>query len=253
MLTHNLQPKNLIKPFIVAGVCSLLFFQLSSQTFAAVSSSGDYSIEFEEIDPGAPEVTKPPPIVKPTNQPLPFVPTIPKVVLDTKPTYTIAGTNDYFSFSISQNTIDFGALTATNPVIRTSDLAFTSPLYGGQIFAYENHPFLNTENTFLPDTTCDNGTCTQTIPANWENSLTYGFGFRCDSEATEVCGNDFSNTNTFKQFADISAKETLQSIILNQQAKPTTNTKITYKVNISGTQPPSGYSNTVTFIAIPNF
>lgn len=223
-----------------------------SPVYAAVSSSGDYSIEFEEIDTAVPEATKPPPIIKPTSS-LPNLPVVPKIVPETTPTYTIKGSNDYFSFAISQNAIDFGALTATNPVIRTSDLAFTSPLYGGQIFAYENHPFLNTENTFLPDTTCDNGTCTQTIPANWENSLTYGFGFRCDSEATEVCGSDFSNTNSFKQFSDISAKETLQSIILNQQAKPETKMKITYKVNISGTQPVSGYSNTITFIAIPNF
>ena len=239
----------------VGLICLLgyLFIGLfPQQAGAAVSSSDDYSIEFEEIDTALPEVTKAPPIIKPTSS-LPFVPALPKAVPDVTPTYTISGSNDYFGFSITQNIIDFGALTATNPVIRTSDLAFTSPLYGGQVLAYENHPFLNTENTFLPDTTCDNGTCTQTIPANWENSLTYGFGFRCESEATEVCGSDFSNTNSFKQFADISAKETLQPIILNQQSKPTTRTKITYKVNISGTQPVSGYSNTVTFIAIPNF
>ncbi len=211
---------------------------------AAVSSNSDYSIEVGEISTDIPEPTQKLRIIEDTFETLP-----PEI----KPTYSINSSNDSFSFSISQTAIDFGALTATNPVIRTSDVIFSTPTYGSQIVAYANHPLLNTGKITIPDSTCDTGTCSQTIPANWENNLTYGFGFRCESASIEVCGKNFSASNSFKQFADTSANESPQPIMLNQQGKQTTSGKITYKVNISGTQQVEGYSNTVTYIAIPNF
>jgi hypothetical protein len=212
---------------------------------AAVSSNGDYMVEFD-IGSELPTPTSPP---KPVQNYIP----VPTPVYDAKPKYTISATNDSFALQISQTIIDFGALTATNPVTRASDISFTTPFYGAQVIGYENRPLINTERITIPDTTCDTGTCSQTIPANWENDLTYGFGFRCESTSQEVCGRGFSDQNSFKQFSDSSAKESPQTILLNQQAKPSTTAKITYKVNISGTQPVGGYSNTVTYIAIPNF
>jgi hypothetical protein len=215
---------------------------------AAVSSDGNYSIEFEDIGNELPT-----PTAKPRVIPFPL-PTTPNNPTSNQPTpYTITATNDAFSFSISQTIIDFGALTATNPVIRTSDISFSTPFYGAQVIGYENHPLINTEKNTIPDTTCDTGTCSQTIPSNWENDLTYGFGFHCESDSEEVCGRGFSDQYSFKQFADNSAKESPVSILLNQQSKHATPARITYKVNISGTQPVGGYSNTVTYIAIPNF
>lgn len=214
---------------------------------AAVSSGEDYSIEYEDINTALPEPTTPPPVGPKAPLPTSFIP--PNI----PPPYTITATNDSFSFKISQTILDFGALTATNPVIRTSDITFSTPTHGAQIFSYANHPLINTEKITIPDTTCDTGTCTQSIPSAWENDLTYGFGFRCESKAKEVCGRDFAGSNSFKQFSDSSAKESPIPIILNQQSKHSTIARMIYKINISGTQSVGGYSNTVTYLAIPNF
>ncbi|MBA3724057.1 MAG: hypothetical protein H0W89_04165 [Candidatus Levybacteria bacterium] len=253
--TKNIKRKVIYKTLIIN--CTVLF--LVSQFFAprsvnglgspliayaALSSDLDYSIEFEELNTDIPEPTPKLNIIENEFKTLPA---------EITPTYSITSTNDTFSFSISQTAVDFGALTATNPVIRTSNILFSTPTYGSQIMAYANHPLMNTEKITIPDSTCDTGICSQTIPANWEDNLTYGFGFRCESASVEVCGKPFSASNSFKHFADTSANEFPQSIMLNQQGKQATSGKITYKVNISGTQQIAGYSNTVTYIAIPNF
>jgi hypothetical protein len=220
---------------------------LSSLTSeAAVSSDENYSIEVEDLNTTLPEPTSPPRIIQKELKSI-------STPSDIPPPYTITATNDSFSFLLSQTAIDFGALSATNPVVRTSDITFSTPFYGAQVVGYANHPLMNTEKVILPDTTCDTGTCSQTIASNWENNLTYGFGFRCESASSEVCGREFSGTNSFKQFADLSAKESLRTIGLNHQSKASTTLKIGYKVNISGTQTVGGYSNTVTYIAVPNF
>lgn len=255
MLHHNLELRTrnkeqnfFRKSFIMLHLAIVLTSHFSPPTsLAAVSTGEDYSIEFEDINTALPEPTSPPRVIPQAPLPTTFIPP------NTPPPYTIAATNDSFSFKIAQTIIDFGALTATNPVTRTTDISFSTPTHGAQIFGYANHPLMNTEKITIPDTTCDTGTCTQSIPSIWENDLTYGFGFRCESEATEVCGRDFSGSNSFKQFSDSSAKESPVPIILNQQAKPSTTARLIYKVNISGTQPVGGYSNTVTYLAIPNF
>lgn len=235
------------KSFALTSILLTLFaYSLPNQVVAAVSSGSDYSIEIEDLNTSMPEPTSPPKVIQNQPNPLPLD-------VYTPPPYTIAATNDTFAIKITQTAIDFGTLSATNPVIRTSDLGMTTPFYGAQILSYTNHPLMNTEKTILPDTTCDTGTCSQTIPSIWENDLTYGFGYRCESVSKDICSKDFSASNSFKQLADNSAKESPQTIILNQQANQDILAKITYKVNISGTQPVGGYSNTITYIAVPNF
>lgn len=248
MLYRNLEPKINRKVLLAIYGAVLLASHLSPPTsLAAVSTGEDYSIEFEDINTALPEPTTAPRIIPQAPLPTTFIPQ------NTPPPYTITAKNDSFSIRIEQTIMDFGALTATNPVTRTSDISFSTPTHGAQIFAYANHPLMNTERITIPDTTCDTGTCTQSIPSVWENDLTYGLGFRCESQDTEVCGRDFSASNSFKQFSDTSAKESPMPIILNNQSKRSTTARLIYKVNISGTQPVGGYSNRVTYLAIPNF
>jgi len=211
------------------------------QASAAVSSNTDYLLQFNQINT---ETLEPTPKLenmdaKKTNKKI--------------PPYTITSTNDSFSFELSQTNIDFGSLSPTNPVIRTSEISFSNPLFGAQVIGYENHPLTTTKKEILEDTTCDNGLCTQEIAASWTSSLAYGFGYRCESDFSGACNDNFSKAATFKQLPDRSANESEQAIILNQQTKQTTKAKIIYKINISGTQPHGDYSNTITYIAIPNF
>ena len=86
----------------------------------------------------------------------------------------------------------------------------------------------------------------------WNNPLTYGFGYRCDNTSNTNLCHDFILPNYFKQFLNISNNQPPQIIIEGLDIGEITST-ITYKVNISNTQPKGSYSNNITFIAIPKF
>ena len=155
-----------------------------------------------------------------------------------------------FSFSVSDNLIDYGLLTPANPVLRTTDLTILKgSSQGYSVFAFEDRPLSDSNNNFIPDTTCDSGTCSETSSAIWSGNLSFGFGFRCEKEDNSGCLEDFSKADYFKQFANQSKSEPYQAIINAFDSKKA---KIKYKVNISNNQAKANYSNSITFIAIPN-
>lgn len=170
-----------------------------------------------------------------------------------------------FSFSISNTLIDFGVLTPTNPVTRTTTLTISNTKASSyQVTASENHQLIvNKTGATIPDTTCDTGNCNHTRAGEWSNTLTYGFGYRCDSISITSTGTQTpscvtgdssfsSNKNYFKQFADASKKENSQVVIKGGVGKSQKAT-VTYKVNIPSSQATGNYTNAVTYIATPNF
>lgn len=160
-----------------------------------------------------------------------------------------------FSFNISNGIIDYGPLSPTNQIYRTSNLSISNMSNKRFIIiGYEDHPLFTTEsNSFIPDSTCDNGSCSQVRSALWTNTLTYGFGYRCDNVSNNDCLIDFNLDNYYKQFSDQSKNETEQTIMSSNLPGSNHETQITYKVNISKTQPKDPYSNTITYIAVPGY
>lgn len=160
-----------------------------------------------------------------------------------------------FRFTISQTSIDFGTLTPTNPVTRANTLTVSNQSAGGySVKAFENHPLMvPTTGATIPDTTCDNGSCSEITASSWTSTLTYGFGYRCDFvDSANFCPSDFSGENYYKQFADVSKNEKAQTIMTGTTGR-NHKSQITYKVNISATQQAGLYSNTVTYIATPTY
>lgn len=158
-----------------------------------------------------------------------------------------------FSFSIEGTLLDFGILSATNPVIRENILNVSSPGSGYQIFAFENHLLASNKNSSIPDTTCDNGSCSNITASIWTNNLTYGFGYRCDGTIKLLCSRGFEDKDAYKQFSNHGKNEALESVMQSDVPGRDHQARITYKVNISGSQQKEAYSNMVTFIAVPNF
>jgi len=163
-------------------------------------------------------------------------------------------TSNKFRFTVSPTVIDFGTLSATNPVTRTQTLTINSgSAKGYSVTAAENHSLLFNEGVpaavpfsgtmagkQIPNTTCDSGTCSETTAGAWTSSLTYGFGYSLD-------------TVNYKQFADISNNKTAQVVMSGSNTGKSVQAQITYKVNIATTQLPGLYSNQVTYIALPGF
>ena len=84
-----------------------------------------------------------------------------------------------FSLTISNTSIDFGTLEPTNPVSRSNILTVSNQSAGGYVVsAIEDQELKAKEGVFIPDTTCDNGTCSEQTAGKWSGSLVYGFGYR---------------------------------------------------------------------------
>ena len=161
-----------------------------------------------------------------------------------------------FSFSISNTKIDFGILAPTNPVTRTTKLTVSNTdALGYSVSSAQNHELMvPTTGAVIPDTTCDDGRCSESIASEWTNTLTYGFGYRCDKEnATCVVGDSsFVPENYFKQFANSGKDESAATIMSGGRGRGQEAT-IMYKVNISSSQPAGTYNNSVTYLATPNY
>jgi len=157
-----------------------------------------------------------------------------------------------FAFSISETLIDFGTLSPTNPVTRTNTLTVSNGSANGYaVTASENHQLLvPASGALIPDTTCDNGTCTPTQSAVWTNTLTYGFGYRCTNVSGTDCATGFTVSTFYKQFA---ASPSAQTVMTGPNVGRNKQTQITYKVNISGAQAAGLYSNVIMYIATPTF
>ena len=113
---------------------------------------------------------------------------------------------------------------------------------GYQIVTAEDHPLRKEPQTIIPDTSCDNGSCSAITEALWVQALTYGFGYRLDNMQPAY----------FKPFPDILRNEMFSPLISGLEAN-NFDFNVTYKANISATQENGSYSNTVTYIATPDF
>lgn len=161
-----------------------------------------------------------------------------------------------FSVSLSSDLIDFGLLSPTNPIIRTVDLSvYSLSTSGYSIIASQDHPLQmnpNASGANIPNTTCDNGECSHENAQEWANTLTYGFGYRCDNVTGADCDSSFLKPNFYKHFADGSNTQPPQSVMSGIGSK-NKDVRISYKVNISGNQAQGTYANIITYIAVPNF
>lgn len=160
-----------------------------------------------------------------------------------------------FRFSISEGFIDFGILSPVNPITRSNIATVTLGAANGYGVQVSQSRPLTAQNDIdaIPDTTCDNGACTEVVAGPWTNLLTYGFGYRCDNQTEADCSKDFANSTYFKHFANTLKGEKAPLVMSGTKTGKIKSAKITYKVNIPKTQAAGIYSNIITFVAIPTF
>lgn len=156
-----------------------------------------------------------------------------------------------FSFSVSDIQINFGSLTPGTPSTDNSTLTVSAGGAGGySVKASENNPMktINGVNT-IPDTLCDS-TCSETAAGVWSSSTKYGFGFNMAGDDIPA---DFTNSTYFRQFADTNSAESKATIMTSVNVGRSRVATITYKINVSDTQPAGTYQNIIMFTAIPSY
>lgn len=159
-----------------------------------------------------------------------------------------------FEFAISTQFVDFGPLVPNTPVTRTNRLILSNgSAYGYDVVAYETTALRNDPTGVdIPDTTCDNGTCSEATSDEWLLNTTYGFGYRCDNITGTECNSDFSTADYYKQFTNFEQNEAPESVMGGANVGEDFETEITYKVNVSSSQPAGLYQNQIIYIATPS-
>lgn len=157
-----------------------------------------------------------------------------------------------FSFSLSKLTIDFGEITPGTFKTATHQVDVSVIGAGGySVTVFENHPLrLQSGTSTIPDTTCDNGLCTEETAESWTNPANVGFGFNASGDDVVA---DFVSANYFRQFADLASAELPQTIMAANSVQSNRTATITYKVTPSGDQPAGLYETQVVFSAIPTY
>jgi len=161
-----------------------------------------------------------------------------------------------FTFSISNQLIDFDVLSVGIAKTATTDLTVSAGGAGGyQVTAEENHQLMvPTTEAIIADTTGDNGDISESNAGTWAQNTTYGFGYT-------LHGNDVPTPfptagpagSYYKQFADISKKEMPQVVMSSIQVGKNRTATVTYKVNVSASQAAGRYRNVIMFIATPTY
>jgi hypothetical protein len=175
------------------------------------------------------------------------------VNLGTDQTIRIVRSKEPIAYTLSDNSLNFGELSPGEPLIRSHEISVLENAQNGtQLYISENAAPTSPKGIQLPDTRCDNGSCSEAVAAAWTSALSYGFGFRCDVlSGNGSCTTDFSHSSFFRQIANNTAQEAPTKIMTTPSSLKKTTFEITYKINIPSSQELDAYTNTVSIIALP--
>lgn len=159
---------------------------------------------------------------------------------------------DYFSFSISKLSIELGELFSGSFKTDSHTLTITTNGASGyNVYAFANHPLrLADGSATIPDTTCDAGTCDETLAQSWTNPAQAGFGFNVSGDDVAA---DFISSTYFRQFANNEASESMQSIMGSSNVALNRSATVTYKAAMPGNQGSGDYQTSIVFVAVPGY
>lgn len=220
----------------------LVFFLTVSQLSLSQAWADTDQIQ---IDPNSMHIKTIQPTSQPTRQPTPVVKTANLLMPAKSPIVDKNSILEYgLSLSVSPEILIFDPLSPTDPVLRNA----TITIKGAQssLLLFETQNLQTASGETIPDTSCDSGTCNQTVDDTWSDSLTYGFGYRCDG-GDEGCNGKFARQNTYAQIP----KSISSNILVHQDSPGQTVSDVVYKINIPSDQHTGSYSTYVRYLLIP--
>jgi hypothetical protein len=157
-----------------------------------------------------------------------------------------------FKFIISKLAIELGLLSPGGHNTDSHTLTISTRGAGGYtIYAYELHPLRQRQaSAFIPDTSCDAGTCTSSLAGLWQNQSVAGFGYNMTGNDIPA---DFTNLNYFRPFADYSLNAPMQVVMSSTNVATNRQSTVTYKAGVDGDQEAGIYETGVVYIAVPGY
>lgn len=214
----------------------ILLLLSPQKALAEVMEDGRYKLQLEEVsdsDP-TPTVSKKESFTLPSPTPTP-------------PPVRAYGQSEIV---VSDDFVQFGSLSPTNPVLRQLKFSLFSPYAPFALYQQMNHELQNDPGNTIPATSCDNGSCTTTQASLWKNTLTYGLGVRCENTVGTICPDDFIEHNTFRPLG-VTASNTASVIATGATADRNTFV-LSYKLIVPGTQAPGNYQASLIYILVPS-
>lgn len=211
-----------LKPMII--FVQLLTYLSIYMNMSADASNNETLLELRQVTlPQAPKIT---------SQPLKTLP------VKTNTTRSMS------EISQSQPYISFGFLIPGDPIIRSDQIHIkTTTPEGATLFVAQDSLLSSADKqSVIPNTSCDNGGCSSSLATVWKSPLTFGFGVRCENK--ESCLADFETEDTYRPLS--TAAYPFLSI------DTVGDSELLYKLNIAANQVPVPYTNSVTYILIPN-
>ena len=162
-----------------------------------------------------------------------------------------------FSFTVSNQVVEFDVLSANDPKTATTDLIVSAGGSGGyQVTAEENQEMMvYSVGAKIPDVIGDNTDITETTAGEWLNNDTYGFGYSIfgDDVVSPFPSTEPDPITYFKQFANLAKDESPQVIMSTNRVGKNRTATLVYKINIPTTQAAGRYQNVITYIATPTY
>lgn len=158
-----------------------------------------------------------------------------------------------FSFQISDLSIDLGTLVAETPSTTNNQLTITTgSAFGYSVYAIEAYELRTGPANAILDTPCDSGTTCTISDANiWTSTSTYGFGYSLSGD--DIDDSDFIDSTYYRPFANNDDSDSPVSIMSSTGIATSSAATVTYKANVSSTQPSGYYTTIIKYIAVPSF
>ncbi len=108
----------------------------------------------------------------------------------------------------------------------------------------------------IQDTTCNVTGCTESTSQDWTSTSYYGMGYSLDNiSGTDAAFtyNELGRSFSARQFADLEANETQQTIMSKTTPAASSQVYVCYRINVSATQPAGNYFNRITYTGTATF
>lgn len=155
-----------------------------------------------------------------------------------------------FSFSVSSLALSLSLL-PNNFSSTSHTLTVTAPGQGYAVSTFATSRLkLQGSATYIPDTACDSGPCTETSAESWTNPLNNGFGYNVTG--TDAAA-DFTSANHFRPFPDFSLGDSPAVLLSSTQAGKNRTATVTYQLSSPGDQAAGTYTTNIIYIATPTY
>ncbi len=228
---------------------SLIFNLLSRPLFAGNMYSGQYKIQFGNVNIGGNNEVS-------TSYKLATTLGQTSALQFSSTGYIVKAGFQYihsiipFAFTISNTKINFGILTPNTFATGTTNLTVSSGGAGGyQVTSIEESRLKSIAGNYIPDAICNGGpNCTTTTAQPWTSTLKDGFGYSMSGNDVPA---DFIGSTYFRPFPDRSAAASPAIVMSNAAVGKNRLSTMTFKVNVLGTQPDGSYQTIINYVATP--